>query len=78
MEEEGLGHIPAQMVDELEDSWNLKLTPGHTPGLKFMGHLWEPLKASWRPLAFYVGTETVGWFARQMLRRWGFEQHTHR
>lgn len=78
MQDEGLGHIPAQMVDELESVWHLKLVPGYDPNIKFMGHLWEPVKASWRPLFFYLATATVGWLARQLLRRWGFEQHTHK
>ncbi|WIA31944.1 hypothetical protein OEZ86_002801 [Tetradesmus obliquus] len=77
MHDEGLGHILPQMVEELESVWHLKLEPGHAPHVKFMGHLWEPLKASWRPLAFYMATAAVGWLARQMLKRWGFEQHRH-
>lgn len=78
MAAEGNAHIPAQMVDELEKTWGVSTPPGYTPGLRFMGHLSEPLKATWRPLAFYLATEAVGWFARNMLMRWGFEMHTFR
>jgi hypothetical protein len=77
MNDEGLGHVPAQMVAQLEEAWGFNLKPGYTPGLQFMGHLWEPLKAQWRPLAFYIFTELFGWFARQLLKRWGFQRHTH-
>eukprot|EP00878_Enallax_costatus_P038634 GHUV01044020.1.p1 GENE.GHUV01044020.1~~GHUV01044020.1.p1 ORF type:complete len:508 (+),score=121.93 GHUV01044020.1:228-1751(+) len=70
-------HYLSQMIEQLDDLWGLNLEPGYTPGLKFMGHLWEPLKAHWRPLAFYIGTETLSWFARHLLERWGFQQHKH-
>lgn len=77
MADEGLAHIPAQMLDKLEHAWGLVLEPGYTQGLQFMGHLWEPLKAQWRPLAFYLSTAAVGWFATVMLKRWGFQQASH-
>eukprot|EP00775_Hariotina_reticulata_P003337 gene3337-3613_t len=78
MREEGLGQVPAQMVAQLEEAWGFNLKSGYTPGLQFMGHLWEPLKAQWRPVAFYVSTELFSLFARQLLKRWGFQQHTHK
>lgn len=77
LKSKGQGHFLSQMVDDLEACWSLRLEPGYTPGLRFMGHLWEPLKAQWRPLVFYVGTEVLSWFARHMLERWGFQQYKH-
>jgi hypothetical protein len=67
--------LPKLMVAMLEAAApGLRFQEGYTPNLPFMGHLWEPLKAQWRPLAFYVSTEMVGRFARLLLRRWGFQQ----
>lgn len=77
MREKQQEHYLSEMVDELEDCWGFKLQPGYTPGIKFMGHLWEPLKAQWRPLVFYIGTDTISWLARHLLKRWGFQQHKH-
>lgn len=77
MRENGQEHYLSQMIKQLDDLWGLNLQNGYTPGLQFMGHLKEPLKAQWRPLLFYMGTETLGWFARHLLERWGFRQHTH-
>jgi hypothetical protein len=77
MQDDGLGHVPAEMLNRLEEAWGLVLKPGYTPGLQFMGHLWEPLKAQWRPLAFYLSTAAVGWFATVMLKRWGFMRASH-
>eukprot|EP00882_Tetradesmus_deserticola_P010990 GHRQ01011624.1.p1 GENE.GHRQ01011624.1~~GHRQ01011624.1.p1 ORF type:complete len:217 (+),score=58.97 GHRQ01011624.1:256-906(+) len=78
MQDQGLGHIPSQMVDQLEATWGIKFEPGFNSDIEFMGHLWEPINACWRPLAFYLCTEAVGWFARQLLKRWGFEHHKHK
>jgi hypothetical protein len=37
-----------RMVEELAESLKMKFEPGYTPGLKFMSHLWEPLRAHYR------------------------------
>ncbi len=78
MAELGLGALPARMVDQLEATWGIRFEPGYNPNVEFMGHLWEPLNASWRPLTFYLCTEGVGYFARQLLKRWGFQHHKHK
>lgn len=78
MQAAGLGHVPAQMVDQLEATWGIRFEPGFNETIRFMGHLWEPLNASWRPLFFYLCTDLIGWFARQLLRRWGFDHHKHK
>lgn len=51
---------------------------GYNADIRFMGHLWEPLGASWRPMVFYLCTGLIGMSARQLLRRWGFEHHKHK
>lgn len=78
MKAAGLGHLPAQMVDQLEETWDFKFQPGFNESIRFMGHLWEPLIASWRPLFFYLCTDFIGWAARHLLRRWGFDHHKHK
>eukprot|EP00878_Enallax_costatus_P011622 GHUV01012131.1.p1 GENE.GHUV01012131.1~~GHUV01012131.1.p1 ORF type:complete len:755 (+),score=214.24 GHUV01012131.1:258-2522(+) len=77
MQEMGLGHMPGEMVNQLEAVWGVKFEAGYNGKLEFMGHLWEPINATWRPLFFYLATELIGWFARQLLKRWGFEHHKH-
>lgn len=46
-----LAAVPHQMVDELEAALRVKFPPGYTPGLRFMSHLWEPLRAHYRCVA---------------------------
>ncbi|WIA21765.1 hypothetical protein OEZ85_000927 [Tetradesmus obliquus] len=77
MADAGLGHVPGQMVEELQAAWGVSFEPGYNPGVSFLGHLWEPLNASWRPLAFYLLVEGVGRGGRTLLRRWGFRRHQH-
>ena len=33
-----------QFVDEVEGSWGVRFAPGYDPELRFMAHLWEPLR----------------------------------
>lgn len=40
---------------------------GYTAGLRFMSHLWDELPASYRPLAFYAFTESLGVLTRAAL-----------
>lgn len=78
MQDMGLGHVPGEMVDQLEAVWGVKFEAGYNSKLEFMGHLWEPINATWRPLFFYLATELIGCFARQLLKRWAFEHHKHK
>jgi hypothetical protein len=78
MQAMGMGHVTSQMVDQLEKTWGIKFDPGFNEKIQFMGHLWEPLNASWRPLFFYLCTELIGCFARLLLKRWGFDHHKHK
>jgi hypothetical protein len=43
-----LASVPSQMVDQLEAALRVKFPAGYTPGLRFMSHLWEPLRAHYR------------------------------
>lgn len=48
------------MVARLEKAWGREFAPGKAnPDLKLMAHLREPVRAHWRPLAFYLGTEVI-------------------
>ena len=31
-------------VDQVEGAWGVRFTPGYDPELRFMAHLWEPLR----------------------------------
>lgn len=78
LEAEGHGHLPAQCADLLEQAWGITLPAGYNAGISGMKHLWEPLKATWHPLAFYATTNTVGLLSRHLLSRWGFQHHRHK
>jgi pimeloyl-ACP methyl ester carboxylesterase len=48
------------MVRRLERAWGREFAPGAAnPSLKLMAHLREPVRAHWRPAAFYLATEVV-------------------
>lgn len=70
----GLGAEPGRMAAELERIWGHRFAPGRAPGLRFMSHLWEPLRAEWRPLAFYAATELLALLARGAMAAMGFER----
>ena len=67
MEAAGLGHEPQHMVERLEAATGTKLPPGYQEGLTPMFHVWEPLRCSPRPLAFYLGTELVALFTHMVM-----------
>ena len=71
----GVGHVPERMTAQLERLFGYKFAPGYNPGLRFMGHLHEPLQATPRPALFYLTTEIIGRLGRLVLRTWKFEQH---
>lgn len=76
-EAEGRGQLLKEMVDDLERVGGQQAPPGFNPDIQFMGHLWEPLKAGHRLLAFYLCTEAIAYCSRRLLRRWGFKHHRH-
>jgi len=75
MEAAGVKHLLVEMVDRLEVEWCYKFPPGYTEGAKFMSHLWEDLKAQYRPLAFYLATEAAAHFSWAVMRLMGFSCH---
>ena len=48
LEAEGQGHLPDQLVTELEQAWGISFPEGHTPGLPFMSHLWQDINCHYR------------------------------
>jgi hypothetical protein len=42
-----------------------------------MSHLWEPLRAEYRPLLFYLSMEVVALCTRQIMASFGFQRHEH-
>jgi pimeloyl-ACP methyl ester carboxylesterase len=45
------------MLRRLEKAWDFSFAEGYNPKIELMTHLWEPIKAHWRPLAFYAVME---------------------
>jgi pimeloyl-ACP methyl ester carboxylesterase len=49
-----------EMVSRLERAMKRQFAPGPAnPAITLMAHLREPVRAHWRPAAFYLGTEVV-------------------
>ncbi|MEW5297299.1 MAG: hypothetical protein WDW36_000516 [Sanguina aurantia] len=60
MEAAGQGRVLDDMVSELEACTGVRLSPGYDASLGAMFHLRQPLKVTYRPFLFYVGTEALG------------------
>lgn len=67
-----LARIPGQMVDELQLALNTTFPPGYTPNLPFMSHLWEDLRADYRPLCLYLFFEALYGAQRLIMASYGF------
>mmetsp|Transcript_23683 Transcript_23683/g.51983 ORF Transcript_23683/g.51983 Transcript_23683/m.51983 type:complete len:595 (+) Transcript_23683:246-2030(+) len=77
LEAEGQGHLPDQLMDELEEAWNLRFPPGRTENLPFMAHLWQDVRCHYRPLGFYLGIELMFLAKHMLLVGGGFKAHRH-
>ena len=64
-------------VAQVEQKWDIKFEDGYDPSLRFMAHVWEPLRVSHKPLAVYVVTETAAKIAHLLLRLMGFKKGRH-
>ncbi|GLI68072.1 hypothetical protein VaNZ11_012401 [Volvox africanus] len=51
-----------------------RLSPGTTPGLRFMAHMTDPIPHFYRPLAMYVAMEAMAWINHCMLAAAGFRR----
>ncbi|KAF5831108.1 Alpha/Beta hydrolase protein [Dunaliella salina] len=77
LEAEGQGHLPGQLVDELERAWGIHFAEGYNKDLSFMAHLWQPLRCSYRPLAFYLLIEYLFFMKHVVLLSLGFRAYKH-
>ncbi|PRW60464.1 expressed protein isoform A [Chlorella sorokiniana] len=59
-------------VDQVEGAWGVRFTPGYDPELRFMAHLWEPLRAYHKPLFMFLLTEAAARAAQLLLLLMGF------
>ena len=57
---------------ECEDRWQVQIPPGYQEGLRFMAHLWEPLRVIYKPLALHLGSEIAHLACGGVLRLQGF------
>lgn len=48
MEAEGMGAELEDIMVQLESKYGWRLQPGYNPSLRFMSHLWEPLRHMYR------------------------------
>ena len=62
----------AAFVRDVEATWGITYPPGRNPGLTFMAHLWEPLRAVPKPLAVHAAAEVGAALARGALWGMGF------
>ncbi|GLI62994.1 hypothetical protein VaNZ11_005852 [Volvox africanus] len=75
MIDEGMGHIPDQLVSELETAWDVQFRVGPYVPRPLMRHLWEPVRCFYRPLFFYMGVEVLIALKHVMLLAAGFRPH---
>ncbi|DBA73278.1 hypothetical protein WJX77_005167 [Trebouxia sp. C0004] len=62
-----------RFVNEVEKRWGVKFPEGRNPDLKFMAHLWEPLRVFHKPLLVHMISETWGMGMHMYLRAIGFK-----
>lgn len=51
------------------------MLPPPTQGVKFMAHMWEDLRAEYRPLVFYLITEMAALASWVAMSGMGFKRH---
>ncbi|KAJ9522433.1 hypothetical protein QJQ45_008275 [Haematococcus lacustris] len=68
--------VRQRALDPAEEG-SVVLREGYTPGLRFMAHLWEPLRYSHRPLLLYLAIEALHCLTWGFLAACGFQRHRH-
>ena len=61
-----------QFVEDVQCKWRYRLPPGRNPGIKFMAHLWEPLRVCPLPLALHCVSEALHLLCHGLLLGAGF------
>lgn len=64
-------HIDRFLLD-VERTFNCTFAPGHNPSLRFLCHLWQPLRVWHKSLALYAVIEGYAVLSSWMLQRRGF------
>jgi hypothetical protein len=82
---EGQGHLPEQVVDEIESAWGVRFKQDNedkdAPPLKanddhpFMAHLWQSLRCHYRPFIFYLVIEILFLIKHVAMLAAGFTSH---
>ena len=60
------------MMEECERRWDVRIPDGCTPELRYMAHLWEPLRVMHHPLCLHLGSEVAHLGCAAVLRARGF------
>lgn len=61
-----------ELVSEFEQAWNIKFEEGYNEKIKFMAHIWEPLRCNYRPFVFYLFIDCIYFVKHLVLTRIGF------
>jgi len=62
-------------VREVERRWGVTFAAGRNPALRFMAHLWEPLRVIHKPLALHAACEAATLTSHAALWCAGFRKH---
>ena len=65
------------LIARVENTFNTRFKEGRNPDIKFMAHLWEPLRWIHTPLALYLAAEAVWAATGLLLRVLGFRPFTN-
>lgn len=66
-----------QALKQLEKQTGVVLPEGRNPDIRFLSHLWDPLKVSYKPMLFYVAAEVLAQGTQCFLQLTGFKKHQH-
>lgn len=64
-------------VLDVQHTFNCTFAPGYNPSLRFLSHLWQPLRVWHKPLALYAAIEGYAALSSLMLQCRGFVRHRH-
>ena len=71
-----LQRLVSDFVGEVECAFGRRLGAGRNTEIRFMAHLWEPLRAGHTPLCVHVASEGASAIAHMVLRLWGFRKYS--
>ena len=65
------------LIRRIESTFGMRFEEGRNPDIRFMAHLWEPLRWIHSPLAVYVAAEGLWMASSLLLRALGFKAFKH-